>query len=32
MRVEPNEENGWGTFMGVMTDEGKPTLALSSML
>lgn len=25
MRIEPNEENGWGTFMGLMDDEGRLT-------
>lgn len=29
MRVEPNDENGWGTFMGLMDDDGNPTEGLA---
>ena len=28
MRVQPNEENGWGTFMELMDDNGHPTEGL----
>lgn len=31
MRIEPNEENGWGTFMGLTDDEGKPTSGFSAI-
>lgn len=31
MRVELSDENGWGTFMGLINDEGKPTSAFCMM-
>ena len=31
MRVEPNDEDGWGTFMGLMDDDGKPTEGFESI-
>lgn len=31
MRVEPSDENGWGTFMGLVNNERKPTEGFSSI-
>ena len=31
MHCENNDENGWGTFMGLMDDKGYPTIALQQL-
>ena len=31
MRFENNDENGWGTFMELMDDAGKPVIALQNL-
>ena len=31
MRCENNDENGWGTFMELMDDAGKPVIALQKL-